>query len=97
MRLGLSGDTLPENASHFASRLEDIPTSAHDAPERTRVLLTVASEILRSCPPSGEIRNMPTPNRANAICDPSGDQAGAMSYAGLVVSRSGCPPLTSLT
>jgi hypothetical protein len=57
---------------------------------------TNTSVSLRSGPPSGETEYTP-PARRNAIWRPSGDQAGLAADSGLVVSRKGVPPSTSLT
>src|SRR5260370_36180373 len=75
---------LSANASDFPSGVQAGVESEH-----------AASVSSRSAPPSGEMRKIAQPSPpclTKAICRPSGDHAGAVSSAVLVVKSSGVPP-----
>src|SRR5947209_10616781 len=70
-------------------------------PDRVRNGKVFTSATFRSAPPSAGIRKTVAVSsleyRKNAMCCPSGDQAGCRSAAGLAVKRIGSPGPTSFT
>src|SRR5438067_2389075 len=97
MRYRMNGDAevdLSASAKNFPSGDQDKrePQSGKSS--------TADSPNFRSAPPSAgiiQISDRSPRSRQNAIYRPSGDQAGAFSSAGLLVSLSGFPASTSLT